>query len=54
MAIVRQMYVEAKRLATSEEQYFAVHGRRLAARLHHMILSQDPAADLGFFHETHG
>lgn len=53
LALVREMYVLAKELTRSDEPYFSSHGHKLGARLHHIILSQDPAADLGFFDESH-
>lgn len=53
LAVVREMYALAGELARADEPYFASHGRKLGARLHHIILSQDPAADLGFFDESH-
>lgn len=53
LQIVREMYSLALELMRSEEQYYASHGRKMAARLHHIILSQDPAGDLGFFDDTY-
>ena len=51
--IVVEMYALARELAGSQEQYYASHGRKLGARLHHIILSQDPASDIGFFDDSY-
>jgi hypothetical protein len=53
LELVRAMYEMARELARSEEPYYASHGRKMGARLHHMILSQDPGADVGFFDDSY-